>query len=207
MGIYSHPVSHGEAGCCHSANPLSGLVARCPRSPPIGNPLSGVRTKGPAAKRGSSQGDRASGPPVPPSIGAGWRETDHVPIGGPEKAEFWLGTEHMRTSGPAPWSALLRRAPSTPVASPQSATFRLKAGRNSGSRRGGPAPCPLRRVPIPDPAPSEGRPSASKCAYSGIATPFWANSRGTIQPLETRPGSCSRASNASSRCCTTAHTS
>ena len=41
----------------------------------------------------------------------------------------------------------------------------------------------------------------------GIATPFWANSRGTIQPLETRPGSCSRASNASSRCCTTAHTS
>ncbi|WP_415997264.1 ComEC/Rec2 family competence protein [Gordonibacter pamelaeae] len=45
------------------------------------------------------------------------------------------------------------------------------------------------------------------CVLAGIATPFWANSRGTIQPLETRPGSCSRASNASSRCCTTAHTS
>ena len=125
-------------------------------------------SQGPATRARASRGNRALGPPVPPSIGAGWRETDHVPIGGPEKAEFWLGTEHMRTSGPAPWSALLRRAPSTPVASPQSATFRLKAGRNSGSRRGGPAPCPLRRVPIPDPAPSEGRPSASKCAYSSF---------------------------------------
>ena len=66
MGIYSHPVSHGEAGCCHSANPLSGVVARCPRSPPIGNPIGGVRARalplghgragGPATKRGSNQG-------------------------------------------------------------------------------------------------------------------------------------------------------
>ena len=43
MGIYSHPVSHCEAGCCHFANPLSGVVARFPRFPPIGNPIGGVR--------------------------------------------------------------------------------------------------------------------------------------------------------------------
>ena len=84
----------------------------------------------------------------------------------------------MRTSGPAPRSALLRRAPSTPVASPQSATFRLKAGATPVRGGGGPAPCPSRRGFIPDPAPSEGRPSASKCAYGS----FVANSppkRGT----------------------------
>ena len=115
---WQHPASPCETGCCHSANPSSGVVARFPRSPPIGNPIGGIRTRGPAAKRGASQGpaisgdlsrgDWALGPPVPPSIGAGWRETDYVPIGGPEKALFWLGTEHMRTSGPAPRSALLR---------------------------------------------------------------------------------------------------
>ena len=178
MGVYSHPVSHGEAGCCHSANPSSGVVARFPRSPPIGNPIGGIRTRGPAAKRGASQGpairawasrgDRASGPPVPFPIGAGWRETDHVPIGGPEKAPLWLEIEHMRTSGPTPWSPLLHRGLSTPVLPSRRAPFHLKIRRILGVKRERPAIGPARRSLIPDLAPLEGCPPAAKCAYGSF---------------------------------------
>ena len=66
MGIYSHPVSHGEAGCCHSANPLSGVVARCPRSPPIGNPLGGVRAR--ALPLGHGRAIARSVPNRPPPL-------------------------------------------------------------------------------------------------------------------------------------------
>ena len=124
--------------------------------------------RGAATKLGSSQGDRASGPPVPFPIGAGWRETDHVPIGGPEKAPFWLGIEHMRASGPATRSALPRRALSPPVLPSRRAPFHLKIRRILGVKRERPAIGPARRSLIPDLAPLEGCPPAAKCAYGSF---------------------------------------
>ena len=171
MGIYSHPVSHGEAGCCHSANPLSGVVARCPRSPPIGNPIGGVRARAlplghgragdPATKRGSNQGScrqagfepGQSGPgTTQPALDRGGLATFPIyDLWDPVLARFWADSPANDLRQGAPFDARRRTGPAN-------ARSRRKRGATSAKARRRPCSTP----------PGRGRPRRPWVIYRGI---------------------------------------